>query len=52
MASGPQTQAGIFNFYDAPDSGPDINVRTFLIIIVIFAIIVLIFDHFLAFPLK
>ncbi len=48
MAQGPQTQAGIFNFYDAPDSGPDVSIKVFLIIVVIFAIVVVIFDHVLA----
>jgi preprotein translocase subunit Sec61beta len=49
MASiqGPQSQAGIFNFYDAKDKGPDMNAKFFLVIVVVFAVIVLIFDHFL-----
>ena len=44
---GPQSQAGIFNFYDAKDKGPDINAKLFLIIVVVFAIIVIVFDHFM-----
>ncbi len=45
---GPQSQAGIFNFYDAPDKGMDINVKVFLAMVVIFAVVIIIFDHFLA----
>ncbi len=43
---GPQSKAGIFNFYDAPDKGYDINIKIFLIVVIIFAAIIIIFDHF------
>ncbi len=44
---GPQSQAGIFNFYDAPDKGMDINLKVFLILIIVFAALIIVFDHFL-----
>ncbi|MFP3278594.1 MAG: preprotein translocase subunit Sec61beta [Candidatus Micrarchaeota archaeon] len=43
----PQTQAGILSFYDAPEKGPKVGAKLVLIIVVLFTIIVLIFDHFL-----
>jgi preprotein translocase subunit Sec61beta len=43
----PQTQAGILSFYDAPEKGPKLSAKLVLIIVALFAIIVLIFDHFL-----
>ena len=44
---GPQSSAGIFNFYDAPDKGFDINIKVFLLAILVFAALIIIFDHFL-----
>ena len=46
--STPQQQAGILSFYDAPEKGPSLNARAMLIAVVVFAIVVLIFDHFAA----
>ncbi len=46
--STPQQQAGILSFYDAPSKGPQINPKAVLALIAIFAIIVLVFDHFAA----
>ena len=41
----PQQQAGVLSFYDAPEKGPVMNARLFLMAVAIFVIIVLIFDH-------
>jgi preprotein translocase subunit Sec61beta len=43
--STPQQQAGVLSFYDAPEKGPVMNVRLFLIGVAIFVIIIIIFDH-------
>lgn len=43
--SSPQQQAGVLSFYDAPEKGPAINVRIMLIVVAIFVILVVIFDH-------
>ena len=43
--STPQQQAGVLSFYDAPEKGPVMNARIFLIGVAIFVIIVIIFDH-------
>ncbi|MGB9732312.1 MAG: preprotein translocase subunit Sec61beta [Candidatus Micrarchaeia archaeon] len=43
----PQTQAGILSFYDAPEKGPRVSAKLVLILVAFFAIVVLIFDHFL-----
>ncbi|MGC8586766.1 MAG: hypothetical protein ACP5K9_00535 [Candidatus Micrarchaeia archaeon] len=42
----PQQSAGILSFYDAPEKGPKLNMKVIIIAIVVFAIIVLVFDHF------
>jgi len=47
--STPQSQAGIFNFYDSPDEGPDIDAKVFIAMIVVFAVVILLLDHFAAF---
>ena len=44
--SGPQQQAGILSFYDAPERGPSLNPRIILIAVAVFAIAVLILNHF------
>ncbi|MGC8710678.1 MAG: hypothetical protein ACP5RF_03680 [Candidatus Micrarchaeia archaeon] len=44
----PQTQAGILSFYDAPEKGPKVNAKFVLLLVALFAIIILIFDHFIA----
>ena len=41
----PQQQAGVFSFYDAPERGPEINAKILLIAVVVFVVIVLVFDH-------
>ncbi len=41
----PQQQAGVLSFYDAPEKGPSLNVKIVLIVIVIFLVVVLLFNH-------
>ncbi|MEM0149994.1 MAG: preprotein translocase subunit Sec61beta [Candidatus Micrarchaeaceae archaeon] len=41
----PQSQAGVLSFYDAPTKGPKMNPKALLIIIVVFALVILVFDH-------
>jgi preprotein translocase subunit Sec61beta len=43
--STPQQQAGVLSFYDAPEKGPSMNARIFLIGVIIFVILIVIFDH-------
>jgi len=43
----PQSQAGVMSFYDAQTSGPKMNPKVMLIIIVLFAAVVIVFDHFI-----
>ncbi|MEM0087023.1 MAG: hypothetical protein QW774_00565 [Candidatus Micrarchaeaceae archaeon] len=43
--STPQQQAGILSFYDAPEKGPRVNVKAVIILVVVFALIIAIFDH-------
>jgi len=43
----PQTSAGIQSFYDAQTTGPKIDPRIFIVIVVAFTIIILVADHFL-----
>ena len=43
--STPQQQAGVLSFYDAPEHGPVLNARIVLVVIAVFVIAVLIFDH-------
>ncbi len=42
----PRTQAGIMSFYDVQDKGPLFNPKTVLIIVVAFAIVIILLDHF------
>ncbi len=44
--SAPQSQAGIMSFYDAPSKGPTINPKVVLAVVLIFAVIVIVFQHF------
>jgi preprotein translocase subunit Sec61beta len=44
--STPQQQAGILSFYDAPEQGPQMNAKALLIAVILFALIVLVFNHF------
>ncbi len=41
----PQSQAGVLNFYDAPERGPQINAKLLLVAVVILIVIILVFDH-------
>ncbi len=43
---GPQSQSGVMSFYDAPSNGPKLSPKMMMIIILSFAIIVMIIDHF------
>ena len=41
----PQQQAGVLSFYDAPERGPEMNVKILLVVVAIFIVLVLVFDH-------
>jgi preprotein translocase subunit Sec61beta len=41
----PQQSAGVISYYDAPEHGPTINAKIFLILVAIFVILVIVFDH-------
>ncbi|MDE1833444.1 MAG: preprotein translocase subunit Sec61beta [Candidatus Micrarchaeota archaeon] len=43
----PQSQAGVMSFYDAQTGGPSMNPKVILIAIVLFAAVVIVFDHFI-----
>lgn len=45
--STPQQQAGVLSFYDAPERGPVVSAKVFLIAVMVFALIVVILDHFI-----
>ncbi len=45
----PQSQAGVLSFYDAPTKGPKIDPRYVLIGVAIFAVVILVANHFLYF---
>ncbi len=44
--SSPRSQAGIISFYDAPEKGHLFNPKTFLIVVLAIAIVVIMLDHF------
>ena len=44
--STPQQSAGILSFYDAPELGPKLNAKLILSIVGLFALFIIIFDHF------
>jgi preprotein translocase subunit Sec61beta len=46
--STPQQQAGILSFYDAPEMGPKVDAKILLVAVALFALLVIIFDHFAA----
>lgn len=46
--SGPQQQAGILSFYDAPEKGPKLNAKLVLVVVIAFTLVVLALDHFAA----
>jgi preprotein translocase subunit Sec61beta len=43
----PQSQAGVLSFYDAPAKGPKLNPKIVLIVVVVFALAVILLDHFI-----
>ncbi len=43
----PQSQAGIINFYDAQTNGPKLNPKLVVVVVVAFAIVVIVANHFL-----
>ncbi len=43
----PQSQAGVLSFYDAPSKGPKINPKVIMIAVIIFAIAIILIDHFI-----
>ncbi|MCL4371777.1 preprotein translocase subunit Sec61beta [Candidatus Marsarchaeota archaeon] len=43
----PQSQAGVLSFYDAPSKGPKINPKFVLVAVIIFALAVILMDHFI-----
>ncbi len=47
--STPQSQAGVLSFYDAPEKGPRMNAKVFLVAVFVFAVLIIIFDHFVAY---
>jgi preprotein translocase subunit Sec61beta len=44
--SSPQSQAGVMSFYDAPTKGPKLNPKIILVAVVVFAIVIMVLDHF------
>ena len=42
----PQQQAGILSFYDAPERGPKLSARIVLMAVAVFAIVIIVLDHF------
>jgi preprotein translocase subunit Sec61beta len=44
--SSPQSQAGVMSFYDAQTNGPKLNVKVILIAVTVFALAIMIVDHF------
>lgn len=44
--STPSQQAGVLSFYDAPERGPAFNARVFLVAVVVFAVLIIVLDHF------
>ncbi|MGC8629278.1 MAG: preprotein translocase subunit Sec61beta [Candidatus Micrarchaeia archaeon] len=45
--SAPAQQAGILSFYDAPEKGPKVEVKTLLIAVLIFVIVIIVLDKVL-----
>ncbi len=42
----PQSQAGIQSFYDAQTNGPKLNPKIVLAVVVVFAVIIILVNHF------
>ncbi len=42
----PQQQAGILSFYDAPERGPKLSAKLVLIAVAVFAVVIIMLDHF------
>jgi preprotein translocase subunit Sec61beta len=49
LLQSPQSQAGVMSFYDAPTKGPKIDPRIIIILIIAFAVVILIANHFINF---
>lgn len=47
LLQSPQQSAGVMSFYDAPTKGPKMSPKIILIVVVAFAVIVLVANHFL-----
>ncbi len=45
--STPQNQAGVLSFYDAPEKGPLMGPKALLVAVAIFAILIVVLDHFI-----
>lgn len=45
--STPQNQAGVLSFYDAPERGPMMGPKAVLVAVLVFAIVVVVLDHFI-----
>lgn len=41
----PQTSAGIQSFYDAQTTGPKIDPRIFIVVVIVFTLVILVIDH-------
>ncbi len=46
MLRSPQSQAGIMNFYDAQTPGPKFDPKIVLAVIVVFALLIIVINHF------
>lgn len=42
----PQSQAGVMSFYDAPSRGPSMSPKVVLLIVMLFAVMIILLDHF------
>jgi preprotein translocase subunit Sec61beta len=43
----PRQSAGVMSFYDAPTKGPKLEPRLVLLAVILFALVVVVVDHFL-----
>ena len=43
----PQSQAGIQSFYDAQTNGPKLNPKIVLAVVVVFAVVIILVNHFI-----
>lgn len=49
LLQSPQSQAGVMSFYDAPTKGPKIDPRIIIILVIAFAVVILVANHFINF---